>query len=265
MNTVRILFLGDVVGKGARSIIKEKLPGYIKENGIFYTVANVENIVGGSGITLKTINEVFAAGVDIATSGDHIWKKKDVLEIIDSLPIVRPLNYGDAALGKGYIIKEKDGIIIAVVNLIGRVFMQPVDCPFKSVSEVLARIQERTNIIIVDVHAEATSEKLALGHYLSGKVSAVIGTHTHIPTADERIISGHTAYITDAGMCGSCDSILGRVKENVIERFVTNMPVRFNLADKDLRLQGVILEIDSDSGKSLSIQRVEIKQDTAAK
>lgn len=259
--TVRILFLGDIVGNFARDFITSTLAPFVKREQIFFTVANAENSAGGSGITPHTVEELFKVGINIVTSGDHIWKKKEVIDIINTSPIVRPLNYGDEAPGRGFLIQEKEGIPIAVVNLIGRVFMQPVDCPFKAIRAALPEITQRAKIILVDVHAEATSEKLALGYFLAGKVSAIFGTHTHIPTADERIISSHTAYITDVGMCGAFDSILGRVKENVIERFITNVGVRFNLADKDVRLQGALVEIDPSSGKSLSIRRVEIRQD----
>lgn len=259
--TVRILFLGDIVGNVARDFITTVLVPFVKRENIFFTVANAENSAGGSGITPHTVEELFKAGINIVTSGDHIWKKKEVIDIINTSPIVRPLNYGEEAPGRGFLIQEKEGISIAVINLIGRVFMQPVDCPFKAVRSILPEVAQRAKIIVVDVHAEATSEKLALGYFLAGKVSAIFGTHTHIPTADERIINGHTAYITDVGMCGAFDSILGRVKENVIERFITNVGVRFNLADKDVRLQGAIVEIEPSSGKSLSIRRVEIRQD----
>jgi len=260
--TVRVLLLGDVVGDAGREFIRKKLPGFAAQERIQFVIANAENIAGGSGITPKTVEVLFDAGVSVVTSGDHIWKKKEVLDIIESHSIVRPLNYGEECPGRGYLFKEKNGIEIAVVNLIGRVFMQPVDCPFKAVRALLPELLKRTKVIVVDIHAEATSEKLALGYFLAGKVSAVIGTHTHIPTADERLIAAHTAYITDAGMCGAFDSILGRVKENVIERFVTNMTVRFNIADKDLRIQGVLVEIEPLSGTALSIRRVELREDS---
>jgi metallophosphoesterase (TIGR00282 family) len=195
------------------------------------------------------------------TTGDHAFKKRDIFNIIDTLDIARPLNYGDLAKGRGYIIKEKEGKKVCVVNLLGRVFMQPVDCPFKAVSKVLEEALSQTKIVLVDMHAEATSEKLAMGNFLAQKASAVVGTHTHIPTADERILEGFTAYITDVGMTGSFDSILGRRKEDIIEKFLTNIPCRFNLADSDVRMQGVLLEIDESTGKALSIKRVEYKQE----
>ncbi len=261
-SVLRILFVGDVVGNAGREFMRQKLPLFVQRQEVDWVIANAENVAGGSGITQKTVEVLFDAGVNVVTSGDHIWKKKEVLEILESHPIVRPLNYGEECPGRGYLYKEKNGIGIVVVNLIGRVFMQPADCPFKSLRSLLPELLKKTKVIVIDMHAEATSEKLALGYFLAGKVSAVLGTHTHIPTADERILGNHTAYITDAGMCGAFDSILGRVKENVIERFVTNMAVRFNIAENDLRIQGVLLEIEVLTGRALSIRRIEIKEET---
>ena len=224
-------------------------------------IGNGENAAGGSSITVDTARELFDAGLDIITTGDHVFKKKESRAALESMDIIRPLNYGDLAAGKGYIIKEAAGIKVGVINLLGRVFMQPVDCPFKAVRSVLEDIKDQAPVVIVDIHAEATSEKLAMGYFLAGKVSAVVGTHTHIPTADERIIEGVTAYITDVGMTGSFDSVLGREKHQIIERFITNMPVRFNLAQADVRLQGVVIDIDSTTGNALSIERIECRQD----
>jgi len=257
---MKILFIGDIVGKPARLYLKEFLPSLIEKEKFDWVIANGENSAGGSGLTEKVAKELFSSGIDILTTGDHAFKKKEILNILDTLSILRPLNYGDLAKGRGFIIKEKDKKKIAVINLLGRVFMQAVDCPFKSVSKILEEVLTQTKVVIVDVHAEATSEKLALGYFLAQKVSAVIGTHTHIPTADERILEGFTGYITDVGMTGPFDSILGRRKEDIIQRFLTNMPTRFYLADRDVRIQGVILEIEDVSGKCLSIKRVEYKK-----
>ena len=257
---MKILFIGDIVGKPARNFLKEKLASLRQEEVIDCVIANGENAAGGSSITLDTAKEIFDAGVDIITTGDHAFKKKESRQALEEFDIVRPLNYGELAFGKGLLIKEIAGVKVAVINLVGRVFMQPVDCPFKTVRDVLEDVKKKAAIVIVDAHAEATSEKLALGYFLAGKVSAVIGTHTHIPTSDERIIDGHTAYITDVGMTGSFDSILGREKHQVIEHFLTNMPVRFNLAQGDVRIQGVMFEVDNDTGSALSIRRVEYKQ-----
>jgi len=257
---MKILFIGDIVGKPARDYLKSLLPSLRKELNLDVIIANGENAAGGSSITLDTAEDIFAAGVDVITSGDHIFKKKESRVVLDTKDLIRPLNYGEFAAGKGYIIKEVSGVKIGVINLLGRVFMQPADCPFKAIKNILEDVKKEAKIVLVDMHAEATSEKVALGHFLSGKVSAVVGTHTHIPTADEKIIDNFTAYITDVGMTGSCDSVIGREKHQIIEKFVTNMPTRFNLAQGDIRMQAVVIEVDQESGKALSIERVEYKK-----
>lgn len=261
MTTTKILFMGDVVGRPARDFLKEKLPQVREELNLDFIIANGENAAGGSGITADTAKDLFAAGIDIITTGDHAFKKKEAQEVLEHLDVLRPLNYGSKAWGKGYLIKSVNSCKIAIINLLGRVFMQPVDCPFKAVGDILDSARKETRIIIVDMHAEATSEKLAMGYFLSGKVSAVLGTHTHIPTADERIIDNFTAYITDVGMTGSFASVLGREKEQIIERFITNMPVHFNLAQGDVRIQAVVIEIEKETGKAESIRRVEYKKE----
>ncbi|MBU2102449.1 MAG: TIGR00282 family metallophosphoesterase [Candidatus Omnitrophota bacterium] len=260
---MKILFLGDIVGKPARAYLTELLPVLRKSLDLACVIVNGENAAGGSSITPDTAREIFSCGVDIITTGDHVFKKMEARDVLATMDVLRPLNYGELAAGRGFLIKEIAGVKIAVINLVGRVFMQPLDCPFKAARAALETIGKETNIIIVDMHAEATSEKLAMGYFLAGKVSAVIGTHTHIPTADEKIIAAATAYISDAGMTGSFDSILGREKHQIIERFLTNMPMRFNLAHDDVRAQGVIIDIDTLSGKALSIQRVEYKKNDA--
>ena len=258
---MKILFIGDIVGKPARVYLKELLPSLREELGLDFIIANGENAAGGSSITPSTADDLFNCGIDVVTTGDHAYKKKESTEVFNTRDVIRPLNYGELAAGRGYLIKEVKGVKIGVINLLGRVFMAPIDCPFKAVKNILEDVKRQARIIFVDMHAEATSEKLALGHFLSGKVSAVTGTHTHIPTADERIIDNFTAYITDVGMTGSCDSILGREKHLVIERFVTNMPVRFDLAHNDVRMQAVLIEVDEETGKALSIERVEYKKE----
>jgi metallophosphoesterase (TIGR00282 family) len=256
---MNILFLGDIVGKPARNFLNEVLPRVRQAFGIDMVIANGENAAGGSSLTPQTAKEIFESGVDVITSGDHIFRKKESQEVLESMDVIRPLNYGPAAWGQGYVVKQAGGVAVAVINLLGRVFMQPVDCPFKAVRDVLDEIKEKARVIIVDMHAEATSEKVAMGYFLSGKVSAVIGTHTHIPTADERLIDSATAYITDVGMTGSFDSVLGREKHQIIERFITNMPVRFNLAQDDVRMQAVRIEVDEETGRAVSIKRLEQK------
>jgi len=258
---MKILFIGDIVGRPAREYLSDFLPDLKKDLSLDAIIANGENSAGGSSVTLDTAKDLFNSGIDVVTSGDHIFKKKEAKEVLASMDVLRPLNYGESVPGEGYLIKEFLGTKIAVVNLLGRVFMQPVDCPFKAIKDKLEEIRSQAKIIIVDIHAEATSEKLAMGYFLAQKVSAVIGTHTHIPTADERIIDDFTAYITDVGMTGSFDSVLGRQKSQIIERFVTNLPVRFDLAQDDLRMQGVLLTVDEDTGRAISIKRVEYKKD----
>lgn len=253
---MKILFIGDIVGKPARIYLAQLLPGLRKKESFDCIIANGENSAGGSSITPDTARELFDCGIDIITTGDHIFKKKEAKEVLETMDVIRPLNYGELAAGRGYLIKECNGKKVGVINLLGRVFMQPVDCPFKAVRNILEDIKKEAKIIVVDMHAEATSEKLAMGYFLAGKVSAVVGTHTHVPTADEKIIDNATAYITDVGMAGSFDSILGREKHQIIERFLTNMPVHFNLAQNDVRVGAVILEVDDATGKALSIKRV---------
>jgi hypothetical protein len=254
---MRVLFIGDIVGKPARIYLKEKLARLKKELNTDFVIANGENASGGSSIVPSTAKELFEIGIDVITSGDHIFKRREAKQTLESMDVLRPLNYGRLAWGRGYLIKDVRGSAIAVTNLVGRVFMQAVDCPFQAIRDLLPELRQKAKVIIVDMHGEATSEKLAMGYFLGGKVSAVIGTHTHIPTADERIIDEFTAYITDVGMTGSFDSILGREKHQIIERFLTNMPSRFNLANSDVRMQGVLIEIDSDTGKALKIERIE--------
>ncbi|MFH1519758.1 MAG: TIGR00282 family metallophosphoesterase [Candidatus Omnitrophota bacterium] len=260
---MRVLFIGDIVGKPARIYLSEILPLLREDLGLDFIIANGENAAGGSSITPNTADDLFNCGIDLITSGDHIFKKQESREVLNTKDLIRPLNYGELAAGKGYLVKEVKGVKIGVINLLGRVFMQPIDCPFKAVKNIIEGVRKGAKIIFVDMHAEATSEKLAMGYFLSGKVSAVIGTHTHIPTADERIIDNFTAYITDVGMTGSFDSVLGREKHQIIERFVTNMPVRFNLAQTDVRMQAVLVEVDEENGKALSIKRLEYQKETA--
>lgn len=258
---MKILFIGDIVGKPARSYLSDLLPSLRKELSLDLIIANGENSAGGSSITLDTSRDLFSSGIDVVTSGDHIFKKKEAKDVLANSDTLRPLNYGEYAPGRGYLIKEAAGVKIAVVNLLGRVFMQPIDCPFNAIKEILEEIRSQAKIIIVDMHAEATSEKVAMGYFLAQKVTAVIGTHTHIPTADERLIDDFTAYLTDCGMTGSFDSVLGRQKSQIVERFVSNMPVHFDLAQDDVRMQGVLIEADNETGRALSINRVEYKKD----
>ncbi|MFA5146565.1 MAG: TIGR00282 family metallophosphoesterase [Candidatus Omnitrophota bacterium] len=259
---MRILFIGDIVGEPGRRAVKELLPKMEKREKLDFVIANGENSAGGSGITPDIADELFGYGVDVLTSGDHIWKRKEIVERIETdKRILRPANYPEGAPGLGSTIvrSREDEIEVGVVNIIGRVFMQAVECPFKTARREIDKIRERARVIIVDIHAEATSEKIALGWYLDGAVSAIVGTHTHVQTADEKILPGGTAYITDVGMAGPFDSVIGRKKEQILSRFITQMPVRFEMAEGDVQLHGVILDIDEKTGKANSIKRVQEK------
>jgi metallophosphoesterase (TIGR00282 family) len=258
---MKILFIGDIVGSPGRQAIKELLPVLKKEYSLNLTIANAENAAGGSGITPAVAQELFDAGVDALTSGDHIWKNKGIFEIIDKEErILRPVNFPLGVPGRGWaVFKTRDNIKIGVINVQGRVFMEAIECPFRTSRQAQEALSKETNIIIVDIHAEATSEKVALGWYLDGKVSAVLGTHTHIQTADERILPGGCAYITDVGMSGPFDSVIGRRIEDVLERFVTSVPTRFEVAKENIQLQGVVLDIDENTGGARSIVRIQRK------
>lgn len=257
---MKILFLGDIVGSPGRDIIKRLLVDYRAERGIDVVIVNGENAAGGSGLTPKIADELLASGVDVITTGDHIWKKRDIYEYLKtSHKLIRPANYPEGAPGKGSTVVAVGGVKIGVINLIGRVFMDPLDCPFAQVNKELDKIKDETKIILVDVHAEATSEKVALGWYLDGQVSAVVGTHTHVQTADEKILPKGTAYITDTGMTGPFKSVIGRCVEPVLERFVTQLPTRFDVAGEDVQMHGVIIEVDKATGKAVKIERVQKK------
>jgi len=258
---MNILFIGDIVGSPGREIIKKLLPELRKELKLGFVIANAENAAGGSGINERVANELFDAGVDVLTSGDHIWKRREILDIIERDPrILRPENFPAAAPGKGHnLFTTSDGLKIGIINIQGRVFMEALDCPFKAANSAQQALSKETNIIFVDIHAEATSEKVALGWYLDGKVSAVLGTHTHIQTADERILPGGTAYITDVGMTGPYDSVIGRRVEHVLERFLTAVPVKFEVAEENVQLHGALVEVDEKTGKAKSIVRIQRK------
>ena len=261
-DTIRVLFLGDIVGKPGRETAAALLPGIRKSERIDFVVANAENAAGGSGITEPVAKELFAAGIDALTSGDHIWKKAEVYPYLEATDkVLRPANYPEGAPGKGSsVLKAGDKGQIGLVNLVGRVFMDAVDCPFASVRKEIEKLRKSTPVIIVDMHAEATSEKIAMGWFLDGAVSAVVGTHTHVQTADEKILPRGTAYITDCGMTGPFDSVIGRRKESVIERFVTQLPTRFEVASGDEQAHGVIITINTKTGKAAGIERVQAKR-----
>lgn len=258
---MKILFIGDIIGSPGRTAVRELLPGLVSKKKIDFVIANCENVAAGFGVTKKVVEELFKYNIDVLTSGNHIWNKKEVLEFIgDCERLLRPANYPSACPGAGSVLVPlKNGEYVGVLNLAGRIFMQPIDCPFVTAKQHIEKLREKTKVIVVDMHAEATSEKKALGWYLDGEVSAVLGTHTHVQTADEEVMPQGTAYISDAGMTGPFDSVIGIDKDIIIEKFLSQMPNKFDLAKDDIRLQGVVLDIDAESGKAKSIERISAK------
>lgn len=242
--------------------MKKLLPVLKEEYSLNFVIANAENAAGGSGITLRIAQELFSSGVSVLTSGDHIWKKREIMGVITKEDrILRPINFPEGAPGSGSGVYKAslEGVQVGVINVLGRVFMEALESPFKTTLRACEQLAQETKIIIVDVHAEATSEKIALGWYLDGKVSAVLGTHTHIQTADEKVLPQGTAFIADAGMTGPYHSVIGRKIENVLERFLTSVPVRFEVALEDIQLHGVVVDIDETTGKANSITRIQRK------
>lgn len=258
---MKIMFIGDIVGRPGRKIIKDLLSELKKTYKVDFVIANAENAAGGNGITKKIAEELFSYGIDFLTMGNHVWDNKEIFNFIEEeLRMVRPANYPPETPGRGSQIVELDGTLkIGILNISGRVFMQNLDCPFRTADRELEKIKKITNIIVVDFHAEATSEKQALGWYLDGRVSLVAGTHTHVQTADERILPGGTAYITDVGMTGAYDGILGIEREPVIRKFLTQMPTRFEVAKGSSQLNAVVVEIDMITGLAKNILRINIK------
>ena len=257
---MKILCVGDIVGQAGRQAVKELLPKIKDEHGIEFTVINGENSAGGAGISPRIANELLEYGCDVITLGDHTWDKREIYPFLqEKINIIRPLNFPLGAPGRGSVIVETPSKVkLAVINLLGRVFMRyNVNCPFQELKKVVSEIRKITRNIIVDIHAETTSEKVALGHFIDGEVSAVFGTHTHIQTADEKILPKGTAYITDLGMTGPYDSVIGQNKEQIIQRFLTSMPVKFQVATDDIKLCGIVVEIDPDTGLAKKIERVQ--------
>ena len=255
---MHILFIGDIVGAPGRRAVKALVPALRTRFSLDCVVANGENSAGGSGITPGTANEIFDAGVDMITSGDHLWDQKEVVTLLENESrFVRPLNYPPGTAGQGSTFFELEGRApIAVINVQGRTFMQALENPFHAVRAEVEKCRERTPVIFVDVHAEATSEKIAMARMLDGRVSAVVGTHTHVQTADEQIFPGGTAFLCDAGFTGPHESVLGREIEPIIERFLTNTPQRFGVAKERVLLQGAVVEIHEATGRAVSIQRI---------
>lgn len=257
---MKILFIGDIVGQPGRRALKEGLSKIAEKLKLDFVIANAENAAGGFGITREIGEEILSMGVDVLTSGNHIWDKKEAVTYISKESrLLRPANYPDGVPGHGSIVmKTANAVSVAVLNISGRVFMNQMDCPFQIAKREIAALKAETNIIIVDFHAEATSEKAAFGRYFDGKVTAIIGTHTHVQTADEMIMPHGTAFITDAGMTGPTDSIIGIKKEQIIGKFLTQIPVRFETAKGPSILSAVVVDIDPKTGFALKIQRLQL-------
>jgi metallophosphoesterase (TIGR00282 family) len=259
---LKILFIGDVVGAPGRKIVGQVVPRLRARWEIGLVVCNAENAAGGSGLTVGCYEELVEAGVDVMTMGDHVYRKDEIFQVFDrTVHVLRPANFPVDAPGPELsLITARDGTKVAVFTVVGRTFMKPADCPFRTADRVLRQIGDATPVVIVDVHAEATSDKQLLGRYLDGRVSAVLGTHTHVPTADEQILKRGTAYQTDVGMTGPHDSILGRRYDRVLSATMTNVPAHFDVATGDLQLHGALVSVDPGTGRALSIERVTFTQ-----
>jgi 2',3'-cyclic-nucleotide 2'-phosphodiesterase len=256
----RILCLGDIVGRPGRQVVHQRLPGLVREHAVDLVIANAENIAGGSGITPNLFNKVRAYGVDVVTLGDHVYKRQEIVPTLQaSERIVRPANLARGAAGRRFtVVQSNSGVSVGVFCLLGRIYMNlPADDPFATADWVLDSIPSNVRVCVCDMHAEATSEKVGMGHHLDGRCSVVFGTHTHIPTADAHLLPGGTAYISDVGMCGPYDSILGRRKDRVLKHMTTGMPSPFEMATNDVKLCGMLAEIDPATGRGISVQRIE--------
>ncbi len=255
---MNLLFIGDVVGAPGRAAVRTVLPDLVQRHEIDITIANGENAAGGLGLTPDTADELFDAGVDVLTTGNHVWRHREIADFMEAeRRVLRPANFPPGAPGRGGdVFSTASSGAVGVLCLVGRVFMEPLDCPFRTADREIAALRGKTKLIVVDVHAEATSEKIALGRYLDGRVSAVIGTHTHVQTADERTLAGGTAYITDVGMTGPVESVLGISPGPVIDRFLTGMRTRFQVAKGSVALSGAVVNIDTETGTARSITRV---------
>jgi len=266
MSVISVLCFGDVVGRPGREGLAYAIPILREKYGAEFIIANGENAAGGSGLSPSTLSRLLSAGVDVVTTGDHIFRNKEYPGVIHEAQVLRPANYPKSADGKGWgVFTSRSGVRIAVLNLMGRVFMEPLRCPFELATEILASAAVQAKVILVDMHGEATSEKIAMGWALAGQVSGIVGTHTHIQTADERILPGGTAFITDLGMTGPYDSVLGRDKDAVLKKFRTAMPARFEVAEGDVRACGVAIKIDSETGRAEAIERFQVCMPPEAK
>ncbi|MEQ1823150.1 MAG: TIGR00282 family metallophosphoesterase [Fimbriimonadaceae bacterium] len=258
MLNYKILFLGDIVGRPGRKVVLDKLPGLINEHNPLFVIANGENSAAGLGITPDIAEELYKAKVDAITLGNHAFNKREIYPYLDKdKPIVRPANLPKAASGRGHCVVSKQGIDLHIINLCGRIYMDGYDDPFREIDLMLENIT--SNHIFVDFHAEATSEKIAFGYYLDGKATAVVGTHTHVQTSDETVLAGGTAYITDVGMCGPQNSVLGMRKDIILQRFLTQMPSRFEVADEPGVLSGVVITVSKETGRASDIRRIRLR------
>jgi 2',3'-cyclic-nucleotide 2'-phosphodiesterase len=257
---LRVFCIGDIVGRPGRRALSQQLHPFVRDNSIDCVIANAENSAGGSGLTQQIYEKLCRYGVHLITLGDHCYRKKEIIPVLENQSnIVRPANLSPYAAGKDYAVyMTGKGVSVAVVTLIGRIFMKPADCPYSRIDSLMTKLRNEADIVFVEMHAEATSEKVAMGYYLNGKVSCVFGTHTHVMTADERILSNGTAYITDIGMTGPMDSVLGRNPDSVVRAFRTQMPYPFEIATGDVKINGIVVTVDSHSKKAESIERVVI-------
>ena len=261
---LNILCIGDIVGRPGRRILAEKLSALVQERSIDCVIANAENAAGGSGITPQIYDKLMRYGVNIVTLGDHAFRKRDIIETLDRADnITRPANFSEHAAGRGTALyKTGKGPTVGVVTLIGRLFMKPADCPYAAADKWVSRLQQKAEIIIAELHAEATSEKVSMGYHLDGRVSCCFGTHTHVATADERILPKGTAYITDLGMTGAHDSVLGRKTQSVLKSFRTQMPIPFEIATGDVRINAALVTVDSNTRRAERIERIRVDADT---
>lgn len=258
--SLKILCLGDIVGRPGRQVVHQRLPGLVRQHAVDLVIANAENIAGGSGITANLFNKIRSYGVDVVTLGDHVYRKIDIVPTLQSSErLIRPANLAAAGAGRGFtVVTTNSGVQVGVLSVLGRIFMtMPSDDPFAAADRALQWMPKTVKVTVCDVHAEATSEKVAMGHYLDGRCSFIFGTHTHIPTADAKILPGGSAYISDLGMCGPYDSVLGRRKDRVVKHMTTQMPQPFDVATGDVRLCGALVEIDPETGRAISIERIE--------
>jgi len=256
---MKVLMVGDVYGEPGRAAVQKLLPGLREQHAVDLAVVNVENAAGGFGITPPMAKAFLEQGVDVMTTGNHVWDKKEIVpHIVKENLLLRPANFPEGTPGVGYVTVKAGPYRVGVVNLMGRVFMTPIDCPFRKADEIIAVVRKETPIILVDMHAEATSESLAMGWYLNGRVSAVVGTHRHVQTADERILPDGTAYITDLGMTGPTDGVIGVDRDQIIQRFMTQMPIRFETAKGPAALHGVLITLDPETGRATDIQRLRV-------